>query len=71
MYKYDSPHVWLGARISLARDEDDAGWLVAALFATMTLLDGDQVQELFEREMDADGYFDEVTDENDSTIGDL
>lgn len=57
-YKYKSAHEWL--KESLQR-EDDLGKLRAMAFTFAREMDGDAIQELFEKEMDADGFFEEIS----------
>lgn len=55
MYKWNNPHEWLEDYIPRM--------IVPRLRQTIrdlaSLLDNDQLQDLFEKEMDMDGYFDE------------
>ena len=56
MYKWQSPLDWL--------IEKSEGWTVELLrrefIAVASKLDSDQLQDLYENEMDDDGYFDEL-----------
>jgi len=54
MYKYRSPHEWLGAYLNGL--QGDA--LRHAAFALASEVGADAVQDLFQSEMIADGYFD-------------
>ena len=52
-YKWDNPHDWLMEKVNTWTENE----LRAELRHLATLLDGDQIQEAFESEMDKDGYF--------------
>jgi hypothetical protein len=52
-YKWSSPADWLHDQIQSAGEDE----LHAYLNAIIPTLDSDTIQDLFENEMDADGYF--------------
>lgn len=52
-YKWEGPHDWL---LSKAR-EWDAAELYSALSCVVDKVDADTLQDIFQSEMDADGYF--------------
>ena len=59
-HRWTSPHDWLFDKI---RDTDDADELRCYAYALLRKLDADQVQDLFQAEMDEDE--DEDDDEED------
>jgi hypothetical protein len=56
--KWDSAHEWLVRKAS-TWDHDE---LLRTFYQVVKLLDGAQIEDLFEDEMEIDGYFDEVKD---------
>ena len=56
-FRWNSPQEWLEEKL---RGTDDPIELHAYATSLLSLLDADQVQDLFQSEMAADGYFDEV-----------
>lgn len=54
-YKYASAHEWL--REYLVRENDIHRLRELAYQFAQKRMDGDDIQEMFEKEMDADGYF--------------
>ena len=52
---FNSPHDWLSAKIA-------NGWtdkqVINAFMSLLPMIDNDTIQDVFESEMDADGYFD-------------
>jgi hypothetical protein len=59
-YRWENPHEWLLDRIARAAKEGDTAWLLVSIRATATELDADTVQDLFQTEMNEDGYFEPV-----------
>lgn len=57
-YTYDYPSDWLNEKL----DRWDATDLRSALLSIMTVLSEDDIQDIFQAEMDRDGYFEEVED---------
>jgi hypothetical protein len=57
-YKWDSPHDWLMEKAQSMTVEQ----LHSALEAVAYRLDGDSIQDLFQTEMDQDGFFDPETE---------
>lgn len=58
-YEWNSPQEWLAERLSnLDNDE-----LLQDALTLCQLLDGDRIQDEYQKEMDSDGYFDEIYDE--------
>ena len=57
-YRYEHPAEWLDAYIR--RHADDPEWLLGVILALTSKLTGDDIQDLFQAEMDADGYFDDL-----------
>lgn len=66
-YKWDSPYDWL-AHASTNWDEQK---LHATMMQLAGLLDSDALQELFEPEMDGDGYFKRIWEAEDKELNDL
>lgn len=58
-YKYESAHDWLETKAM------DPAFAVELLNAIIPTLDADTIQNLFQNEMEADGYFDEESDDED------
>lgn len=58
-YKWDGPHEWLD---DVSREWDSAR-LRAELMALAVRLDADELQDEFQTEMDADGYFEPIPEE--------
>lgn len=57
MYRWAHPSEWLVERLhrfAVNKDVEALHWTALELART---LDGDQIQDLFQDEMDADGYF--------------
>lgn len=52
-YKWKHAHDWLIDKIANAGED----WLEAALKALASVTDADTIQDVFESEMDEDGYF--------------
>jgi len=62
-YKFENAHEWLENHIERLHNQPGDLHNVALFNIAMALareVDADTIQELFERLMDADGYFDEV-----------
>lgn len=58
-YRWKNPHHWLMDKMR----EANGGQLLNITVALLRMVDADQIQDRFEREMDEDGYFDEVEEE--------
>ena len=56
-YRYDNPHEWLESHIAELDTDDNRIELLAIIRALASVLDNDQIQDLFQSDMDADGYF--------------
>lgn len=56
-YRYDNPHEWLESHIAELDIDDNRLELLAIIRALASVLDSDQIQDLFQSDMDADGYF--------------
>lgn len=54
-YKWSHPLEWLRYKVNQHRD--DPQWLADCITSLTTDMDGDTIQDLFQSEMDADGYF--------------
>ena len=54
-HKWRHPLEWLYWKIASSGED----WLKEALKALATVTDGDTIQDVFESEMDEDGYFEE------------
>jgi hypothetical protein len=59
-YRWDNPYDWLIARASSAMSSLDITWLDMSLRRLAYQTDFDTLQEIFEAEMNADGYFDPI-----------
>ena len=57
-YKWSHPRDWLDDY--LTRHADDAERLLAEAKVLAGLLDSDEIQDEYQREMDEDGYFEEI-----------
>lgn len=57
-YQWDSAHEWLVHRAQ-SWDYDE---LLRTFYQVVKLLDGGQIEDLFQDEMALDGYFDKVED---------
>lgn len=55
-YRWNNPQEWLLDRVR----GESPGWVFAAIETIIPLLDADFVQDLFQDEMDRDGYFEET-----------
>jgi hypothetical protein len=55
-YKWKNPHEWIGGAMQFW----DEKRLRAELRAMAVRLDADTLQEMYESEMDADGYFENI-----------
>jgi len=53
-YKWDSPHDWLGDYIDHSQTPEEIRYIACTL---ASVLDSDQIQDLFQSEMSDDGYF--------------
>jgi hypothetical protein len=53
-YRWEHPLDWLTVAIGACEDIADLGYIARRLASK---LDGDQIQDLFADEMEADGYF--------------
>lgn len=58
-YKYESAQDWLQTKVNALAAAEDVNGLASIVVSVVTMLDGDQIQEVFEREMSDDGYFDD------------
>lgn len=58
-YKYAHPADWLQGKINKIAANNDVEGLKAIALQLGNSLDGDTIQDEFQSEMDADGYFDE------------
>lgn len=53
-YRWNTPHDW----VLWQMDRHGAVWAADALRVVILKVDADTLQDIFEKEMDADGYFD-------------
>lgn len=58
-YKWDHPSDWLTEKLNGFEAGTEFGKLREFALAIAGELDGDQIQDLFQSDMDADGYFDD------------
>ncbi len=56
-YKWSSPQSWLDDRIQALAEKRDVNGLVEVINALIFHVDADQIQDIFQSEMDSDGYF--------------
>jgi len=56
-YQWPSPHAWLMDRVSAEAGDRRVDWLEQAILAMAACLDSDQIEDIFEIEMEQDGYF--------------
>lgn len=57
-YRWSSANEWLDEKIDSARNAE----LTSIAKQLASLVDGDQIQDIFQAEMEADGFFTEETD---------
>ncbi len=58
--QWDSPQEWLANKIEDLTDENNILELHKICQHLFNLVDSDQIQELFQQEMDEDGYFKKI-----------
>ena len=66
-YKYSSPHDWLESRIASLADSvtgNGAAELLSIVRNLALRLDSDQIQDDFQSDMEADGYFKPIDSES-------
>ena len=56
-YKWSSPQSWLDDRVQALAEKRDVNGLVEVINALIFHVDADQIQDVFQSEMDSDGYF--------------
>lgn len=61
-YKWDSPLDWLTDRITNLLREGDTATLARDFRQLAEIVDGDAMQDLFQSDMQADGYFQPLQD---------
>jgi hypothetical protein len=59
-YRWSHPSEWLDDRIRTLTTEEDHDALADIAQSLAGRLDGDSIQDLFQSEMDADGYFQDL-----------
>ena len=59
-YRWKSAHDWLIYHLERLAEDEDVRYLQVAAQLMGGMLDGDQIQRLFESSMDKDGYFKEI-----------
>jgi HPt (histidine-containing phosphotransfer) domain-containing protein len=70
-YKWDNPADWLDDRVTKAVDENDVPELVSIIHSLKGQLDFDGIQEAFQSDMEADGYFKRNWEGTDAKITNL
>ncbi len=65
-YKWSSPHDWLIAKVQRHNDNNEVSEMQSLLQTLIYELDADKIQDLFQSDMDADGYFDPESEEEDT-----
>ena len=66
-YRWSHPSEWLSFHVDRLANDDSAeahSELVKLVMSLASLLDGDQIQDLFQDEMDRDGYFNDLNEED-------
>jgi hypothetical protein len=63
--KYEGPHDWLYKHVQDAAGKYDIQDLVNIIHCLGDMVDGDQIQGVFQDDMAYDGYFDNEDDEED------
>lgn len=66
-YKWASPHDWLIAKISRHNDANEVSELVSICQDLVGEVDNDTIQDMYQSEMDADGYFDSEDESSEDT----
>ena len=61
--KYSTPINWLYQKIVMSTDTAE---LRAHALTLLQMVDNDQVQDMYQREMDLDGYFESEGDDDES-----
>jgi hypothetical protein len=59
-YKYESGHDWLAEKLRGFASDGNAAELLGFANVMATKLDPDDLQEIFQSDMDADGFFDDL-----------
>jgi hypothetical protein len=67
-YKYESAHIWLGEKIEAAAKEENVEALRRFLQELVPLVNSDQIQDLYQSDMEKDGYFDNFNVDEASTL---
>ncbi len=60
--EWECPHDWLYDKMREKFAEEDRQWIRVFFWSMACQLGDDQIRGIFERAMDADGYFEEVDD---------
>jgi len=60
-YRWESPHDWLDSHLEKVSAEP--GELLSEAKELARKLDADQIQDIYQSDMDADGYFDKTANE--------
>lgn len=58
-YRWAGPHEWLAEKAT----SDDPVYVRGLLNSLLRYIDAEDIQEIFQAEMDADGYFDSLGEE--------
>jgi nitrate/TMAO reductase-like tetraheme cytochrome c subunit len=56
-YRWDSPHEWLRDKLNKLANDDEINEILSIAQQLSAHLDADVLQDLFQREMDDEGYF--------------
>lgn len=74
-YKWANPNDWFRSHINKLEARSDCERLAGIIWILLTAIDDEEIQELFQEEMDQDGYFDAIDkiegDENEDGVVDL
>jgi hypothetical protein len=59
-YKWESAHDWLYWKVCSLENTNDARELATMFRMVLSSLDGDSLQDLFQDDMEEDGYFQDL-----------
>lgn len=59
-YQWGHPAEWLESRLTTLADDENMNEILSIARDLASKVDGDALQDLFQSDMDADGYFDDL-----------
>ena len=62
-YKYASAHAWFADYVTRTAEEDGVTGVLGIIRELVEKIDGDTIQDLYQSEMDDDGFFDVLDEE--------